>query len=373
MTTQTDRPSGDTGRKKEAQKKSAVVVVVVEMIIRSREEHRSLLGEEGLDLAVHDEDQRRAHRAERVGAGALEERAEALVGDDLAEAIERVLVHPFFLRLIGLHLQPASDGVERVGRIRSRERRGLRAAKLRGEPENTFVFLVRVDADERVVDAEVRPAERDNPDDRNAEPVVQTEEARRPRRRLDEAVHEPGKLLFARADVGREARARVIERIDDAQRARAREPARGHVDEEKLAEIRLARVFREERLDRVLERKVEGLRREIAQHVDEVAAPKRPDPLLRRHARERVQDPSVARDLARNDLRVRVLRLDDELDALNRGRRRLGDGARHAAREEVHHEVRLALLRHGRARDSVRLGTLVGGGTLSGAVDDDKN
>merc|ERR1719258_762285 len=75
--------------------------------------------------------------------------------------------------------------------------------------------------------------------------------------------------------------------------------------------------------------------REVAQHVDEVASPKRLDALLGRDAREAVHDARVARHLAGDDLGVAVLRLDDELYALDRRRARLGDGARDAARQEV--------------------------------------
>merc|ERR1719164_393370 len=136
-------------------------------------------------------------------------------------------------------------------------------------------------------------------------------------------------------------RARVVERVDDAQRERAGEAARGHVDREEAREVGLGRELGEHRLDRVLERKVERLRREVAHDVHEVAAPERADALLARDAREAVADARVARDLARDDARVRVLRLDDELDALDRRGARLGDRARDAAREEVLEEVHL--------------------------------
>mmetsp|Transcript_11530 Transcript_11530/g.36642 ORF Transcript_11530/g.36642 Transcript_11530/m.36642 type:complete len:390 (-) Transcript_11530:108-1277(-) len=309
-------------------------------------EERLLGGEEGLDLAVHDEDEGGADGAEGVGAGALEEGAEALVGDDLAEAVHGVLVDPLGLGLLGLHLEASPDGVEGVGGVGGGEGGGLGAAELGGDADEALVLLVGVDADEGVVDAKVGPAEGDDADDGDAKAVVEAEEAGGAGRRLDEAVHEAVELLLALADVGREASAGVVERVDDAERARAGEAARGHVDQEKLPKVRLRAVLGEHGLDRVLERKVERLGREVPQDVDQVPAPERPDPLLRRDPRERVQDARVWRHLAGDNLRVGGLRLDDELHALDRGGARLGDRARDAAREEVNHEVRPGVLTH---------------------------
>lgn len=67
---------------------------------------------------------------------------------------------------------------------------------------------------------------------------------------------------------------------------------------------------------------------EIADDVREVAAPERLDALLGCDTREAVHDARVASNLARADLGVRVLRLDDELDALDGGSHRLGDSER---------------------------------------------
>ena len=58
----------------------------------------------------------------------------------------------------------------------------------------------------------------------------------------------------------------------------------------------------------------------------------------------------IATHLARDDLRVGVLGLDQQLDALDRRSRSLGDSARHAACAEVNEELRHAALLGGRRR-----------------------
>ena len=65
------------------------------------------------------------------------------------------------------------------------------------------------------------------------------------------------------ADVGGEPRPGEVEGIHDEEGPGAGHAARGHVDREELPEVRLGVVAREHVLDRVLEREVEGLRREV--------------------------------------------------------------------------------------------------------------
>ena len=70
-----------------------------------------------------------------------------------------------------------------------------------------------------------------------------------------------------------------------------------------------------------------SLGREIADNVGQVAAPEGRDALLRGNTGEAVHDARVALDLAGADLGVRVLRLDDQLDALDGSRQGLSDSA----------------------------------------------
>jgi hypothetical protein len=73
------------------------------------------------------------------------------------------------------------------------------------------------------------------------------------------------------------------------------------------------------------------LRREITDNIGRVPSPKRPHALLRGDSREAIRDTRVPRDFPGNNSRVRVLRLDQKLDAFDRGgcgfRDRTGDAA----------------------------------------------
>jgi hypothetical protein len=71
----------------------------------------------------------------------------------------------------------------------------------------------------------------------------------------------------------------------------------------------------------------------------QASAPEGGKSLLRRDTGEAIDDPGVARHLARDDLRVGVLSLDEQLHALNRGSGRLGDSTGHTAGAEINEEL----------------------------------
>mmetsp|Transcript_40916 Transcript_40916/g.128189 ORF Transcript_40916/g.128189 Transcript_40916/m.128189 type:complete len:335 (-) Transcript_40916:2-1006(-) len=296
--------------------------------------------EEGLlDLAVEHEHQSGAHGTERVGASALEESAHALVGGDLLEAVSGAGVDPLLLRLVGLHLEATADGVERVGSVASGDGGDLGTGEGGADAHDGVIGVgERVHGVDGIEEAEVHTTVRDDAHHRHAEAVVKSGGAAGGDGLL-EAVHEAGELLLAGADIRGEAGTGVVERVHEAEGAGAGKATGGEVGEEEHAEVLLRGVLREEALDGVLEREVEGLGREVADDVGQVAAPEGGQALLLVHADEAVADAGVARHLAGHDLRVGILGLDDELDALDRGRARLGDGTGRATGDEVHDEV----------------------------------
>ena len=168
--------------------------------------------------------------------------------------------------------------------------------------------------------------------------------------RLHQAVEEPGKLRVATADVRGETRARVVERVDDRERAGAGEAARCNVSGEEFAELLLRVVLREEALDRVLECEVERLGWEVPNDIHRVASPERHEALLTRHAREAVNNAGVPRDLPGDDFRIGVLRLNQQLHALDRSGRSLCNSTGNAARAKVDQELHSARLL-GRSRN----------------------
>jgi hypothetical protein len=199
-------------------------------------------------------------------------------------------------------------------------------SELGGNAHDAEVLLVRVLLAQCVVHAEVDATVRDDTNDGNAEtapnkppalsdgpaqrgtrryrtsavpphphtPVVETQDTLGAAGRLDQAVAQAVEVTLARADIRRQTRTRVVERVDDSlstkqacmsprhtdvraanrtprrpgtttypcayQGAGASETARGHVDQEELAELLVGVDLGEQLLDRVLEGEVERLR-----------------------------------------------------------------------------------------------------------------
>mmetsp|Transcript_6305 Transcript_6305/g.18772 ORF Transcript_6305/g.18772 Transcript_6305/m.18772 type:complete len:387 (-) Transcript_6305:69-1229(-) len=298
-----------------------------------------LHSERVLDLVVEHEHESAANRAYGVRACALEHGAEALVGEDLCEAVHGALVKPLVLGLLALHLQAAADRVEGVRRVAGGDGHALGDGELGEDAHNAVVVLEGVLLLGRVEEAEVDTAVGDDANHRHAEAVVETHEAAGALGSLHEAVDEAVELCLAGSDVRGETSTRVVEGVDHAEGARARKAARRHVDGKVGPELRLRVRLGEEALDRVLEGEVEGLRREITNDVGQVAAPESAEALLLVDADKAVRDSRVALHLARDNLRVRILSLDEELHALNGSRARLRDRARHAADGEVLEEA----------------------------------
>mmetsp|Transcript_20190 Transcript_20190/g.65806 ORF Transcript_20190/g.65806 Transcript_20190/m.65806 type:complete len:270 (+) Transcript_20190:99-908(+) len=199
---------------------------------------RATLSHQLLDLVVADEHERTAKGAQHVGAKALEHGANALLLHHLDRAVRGALVQPLLRGLLRLHLQAAADRVEGVRDEAGDDGGGLRDRKLGREADETRVVLERVDRLERVEDAEIRAAVEDDADDRDAEAAVHGHDAAG----LDglrQAVDEALKLRLARAHVRREPGARVVERVDDRERAGAGQAAGRNVGREKLTEVGL--------------------------------------------------------------------------------------------------------------------------------------
>jgi hypothetical protein len=132
---------------------------------------------------------------------------------------------------------------------------------------------------------------------------------------------------------------REVERVADGERAGSAETSGRKVDAEELRELLLPVVLREHLFDRVLEGQVERLLGEVADDVGGVAVPERGEALLGRHTREAVAHASITGDLAGADERVGILRLDEQLHALNWRGGGLRHRARHTARAEVDQEL----------------------------------
>ena len=83
------------------------------------------------------------------------EGAHAFVLNDAAEAVGGALVQALLHRLLGLHLEAAADGVERVCGGGRAEDGCLGGAESRDHAHDAEVVLVRVEADDGVEGAEL--------------------------------------------------------------------------------------------------------------------------------------------------------------------------------------------------------------------------
>lgn len=281
---------------------------------------RILRVDDGLNFIVHDQDERTADATEDVGEGTLEEGTDTFLRVNLREGVRRAVVQ--LLTGARVHHQTTTDSVERIGEDASSVRRHLRDDELEDEG--------RILGEERtltgIVETEVGTAVDDDTLDGDAETLVESHRARA-LGNLGQAIDQTGEFTrLAATDIGGETSTRKVKRVHNQQGTGASQTARRHVDGEKRPKVILRAVGREQTLNRILERKVEGLRREITNNVRRVTSPEGAETLFGGHARKAVDDARVSRHFTRHDSRVRVLGLNQKLDAFNRRRRRLGDG-----------------------------------------------
>ena len=95
------------------------------------------------------------------------------------------------------------------------------------------------------------------------------------------------RVLLLPTSAARRVRAR-IKRIDDQQRTGTGQTTGRHVEAKRTTRKPPSGVGREHALDGILERKVEGLRREITNDVRRVTSPEGAEALLGAHTREAV-------------------------------------------------------------------------------------
>ena len=282
--------------------------------------------EHGLDLAVKDEHKGGTDGTESVGTGTLEESGSTLLRDDLRETIHGTLVEPLGLGLLGLHLETTTDGVHGVGSVTGSDSGRLGNAEGGDKTKRSLVALVRVDVGKGIVHTEVHATVRDDTGDGHPETVVQTHETGGTSGSLGKTVSKTVEGLLAGSDIRGKTGTGVIQRIDDAQGTCTSKTTGGHVDKEELTELGLFVVLGEDSLDDILKGEVEGLGREVTDHVGEVTSPEGTDTLLGGNATEAISNTSVTLDLTGLDQGVSILGLDDKLDTLNRGGTGLGHG-----------------------------------------------
>lgn len=282
---------------------------------------------------------------EGVGGETFVESSNSFVGDDASEAVRGSFVEALFRGLLGLHLEATTDGIERVSGGGGAKDGGLCRTEGREHSHEAEVILVGVEADDGIESSELNAAISDDTHDRDTESVVESADAALGDGLLD-AIAEAVEITLAGSDIGGETGTGVIEGVDDGEGRGTGGTTGGEVGSEKLPELSLGVVFGEKLLDGILEGQIESLGGEITNNVSSVTTPESANALLGADTSESVANTGVSGHLAGADLGVGILCLDNQLDALDRGGGRLGDGTRSTSQGEIHQETRFFLLGH---------------------------
>mmetsp|Transcript_16361 Transcript_16361/g.35559 ORF Transcript_16361/g.35559 Transcript_16361/m.35559 type:complete len:369 (-) Transcript_16361:25-1131(-) len=282
-----------------------------------------------LDLVVQDQHDSATHTTKDVGEGTLEEGTDALVLGDLHHSVDGARVK--LLLGASAHHQPTTDSVEGVRDDTGSVGHNLGHQELEHER--------RVVGEEGIlsgiVQTEISATVHDDTLDGHTEALVQRHGAGG-LGNLAQAVEQTVELTaLAGADIGGETGTGEIKGVHDQEGGGTGETTGSHLDAEELPEVGLGAVGGEQCLNGVLEGKVERLGGEVTHDVGDVAAPEGGNTLLGSHAAEAVDDAGVAGDLARDNLGVGVLGLDQELDTLNGSSHGLGDSTGHTTRSQI--------------------------------------
>merc|ERR1719351_15589 len=286
-----------------------------------------------LGSVVEHQHQGSADTPERVGNEPLvQASSNALLRGDLLQAISGALVDVLLNWLHCLHLETPADGIEGIADTSAHNDGGLCRRKRGGEAQQASVVLPRVEAHDGVEGTELEATVRDDSSEGHAETSVEGKEALGASSRLFEAIEQTVEGLLSRANIRSKARSGVVQRIHDRQTACCCQTTRRHVHSEEHAEILLRAVLREHFIDRIRE----------------VASPEGRGALLAVNARETIPDAGVARHLSASDLRIGILGLNHQLDALDGRGERLRNGTRNTSEEEISGPIfeRQLLLRH---------------------------
>jgi hypothetical protein len=246
----THRTEGEEERKERGEEKRSAT----ERSDRRRgETHHELL-----HLVVERQDTGTGNTTEDVGAGTLEERLDALGGDDLATGVHHRRVVDGRTRG---HHHATTDGVKRVRGETGTGGDGPSEGERGGE-----VALEGADEDnrlDRVVETEVETTVDDDADDRGEEATVETGNAVRSERLLvdvDEAVELTSATSLGRLVVVGETGTGVVERVDEEER-RGSGGSTGSDVSGKPLPVALVLLEAEQGLEVVLEGEVKGLKK----------------------------------------------------------------------------------------------------------------
>jgi len=261
-----------------------------------------------LEVVETDEHESASQTTEDVGTSTLVHGLDTLLSENLASAVEGVLV------LSGVltrgHHHSSANSVERIGDQTGGDGDGIAEGEL-GEESSLLHEIV---LSEGIIETEVSTTIGNDTDARNDETVVNTTlTPTRGASSLENAVHSTSELtLGTLLGVHGQAGTGEVEGINDQKRSSTGGTTRGHVTQQAGPETGRAGAL-EPLLVEVLEGEVEGLSGEITKHVGEVTLPEGSKTLLLGNSSEDIDDTSVGLEASRHLTSV----LEEQLDTLD--------------------------------------------------------
>jgi len=285
-----------------------------------------------LDLVIEYEHKSTTGTTEYVGEGTLEECPRTFGGGDRLPAVDCALVQDVALGAARLHHHTPTHRIEWI-----RDDTSDGSNDLRDTPRNEEWSLLGVweHATGCVIEAEVSGTVDDDTLDGYTEALVETSETVR-LEDLGQAVSKTSELTLTSgfADISCQPGSGKVKWVDKAQRGSTGGTTRCQVTQEVTAELGvLVDSTEEDLLVLVLEGEVQSLGWEVTDDVGEVTAPEAGETLFLGDTDEAIDHTLVT--LIFGDLLGDVLYLEEQLDTLDGGDGRLGDGCRDTTGDEI--------------------------------------
>jgi hypothetical protein len=287
-----------------------------------------------LDLSVEERDHSGESTSDDIGDHTLVHSGETFLSEDDSSAINGTLVESLLHGLLRFHLDATTDSVEGVVEGSGGDSGNLGGEESSDESNHTRVLLVGVESHDGVEETELESSVDNNTGNGSTESVVDGGRSVSGGGLL-EAIEDTVEGLFFTTDIRGESGSGEIEGVADGEGESSSETSRGEVDSEESPEVCLGVVSGEHLLDGVLERKVEGLLREVSHNIGSISSPEGRESLLGSDTSEAISHTLVSLDLSRDNLGVSILSLDEELNTLDGGSGSLGKSSNSSSNHEI--------------------------------------
>lgn len=287
--------------------------------------NKELDTENHFDTIVAHNHERATNTAEQLRNHSFVHSGEPFVGQDLIEAIKRSFVESLINRLLTLQHHSSSNGVEGIVEGHDNSSRSRDCNETGDCAKGSFVFGVGVHVLDLLKASELAGTVDESTRNGHAPARVQPSDSLI-FHGCHDAVSNSRELGLSFSKVRRKTSSGKIERVANCVGNSPGQTAGEEFHSKALPEI-LRGVLGEGIVEEVVECKSRALLGGIAEAVHQVASPKGTEALLCVHAPEAVSNSVVSLDFSRDDVRVGVHGLQQQLDSLDRSHDGFTDGA----------------------------------------------